>query len=582
MFATRPMAAASDKRGPFDDFWYQPVGLRSAAGVRVTRETALSLSTFYACTLVLAQSVAVVPLNVYRWLQPRGRERATDHWLHRLLHQRPNRWQTSYQWRQMMQWHLALRYNAYCAIVRDARGIPVELVPLNPDRVAVERMVSPRDGSVDFRYRHKDETGAERVYAREEVLHLRGLTSDGIEGFSPLDTQRDSIGEALAAQTYSSRRMRNDARPGGVLEWEGSFKDDEAREQFRTSWHRAQADLHQGKVAVLERGMTWKDLGVKNTDLQFIELRKLKAYDICAMHRMPPHKVGIMEQATFSNIEHQAIEFVTDTMLPWFTNWEQELAAQLLSENEQQELYVKFLVDGLMRGDAKARGEFYDRMFRSGAFSPNDILELEDRNPVDGGDQRFVPLNLVPLDRAGDVIDQRGGSAVAKDEPNAFDRATAQDLAAAEARYLQEIVESPKSDDAGRCRRALAFYRRHAGEIVEKLGARRERAAGYCADRHRTFELALKAGETAEWLAHIEAHGAGELLESIREPVLAAEGSGATVQAIGRLAEAVARHRPVVKVDVHVPKRGAVERRVTRRGADGLIEAVEERELDYE
>ncbi len=495
-------------RAPGDDFWFLPIGGTSAAGVRVSPTTALSVSTLYACCLVLAQTLAMVPIHLYQRLEPRGKRRAIEHPLHRLIHMRPNRWQTSYQWRQMMQWHLALRYNAYSRIHYDATGAIDELVPMHPDRIVVERFVAP-NGNDTFRYHYRPLNGREFVLTPGEVFHVRGMVSDGIEGFSPLEAQKDSIGEAIAAQRFNARRMDNDARPGGVLEWAGSFNDDEERRKFRASFQAAQSGINRGKIAVLERGMTWNEIAVKNTDLQFIEIRELKASDIAAIYRMPPHKVGLLQHATFSNIEHQGIEFKTDTMLPWFVNWEQELSIQLLTQDEQRDFFFEFLAEGLLRGDSKARGEFYGKRFMTGSLSPNDIRELENENPVGGGDRYFVPVNMMPLDRADDMVVSRTAESVPEDQ-DSRDREADERAGEAAGLVRKEIAQMRRK---GR-KDAASFYAAHTAQVGEKLGLDETAARGYCASRLAGIQAAANLDT---WLADLEENGMHQLLALTRK-----------------------------------------------------------------
>lgn len=501
-------------RQPHDDFWYAPVGMSAAAGVRVSMESALSVTTLYSCALVLGQDLGKTPLLMYR-RKKRGKERATEHPMYRLVHQRPNRWQTPFQWRQMMEWHLVLRHNAYARILYDAKAMPAELVPMHPDRVKVERWIGA-DGVENFRYRHTRQGGREETLTRYEVLHLRGLTSDGIEGFSPLEVQRDSIGEAIAAQRYSSRRMANDARPGGAIEWTGHFPDDDERDKFRKSWERAQVGVNSGRTAVLERGMTWKEIGVKNTDLQFIELRDWKAHEIAAMYRMPPHKVGLLKNATFSNIEHQGIEYATDTLTPHFVNWEEELSVQLLTEDEQQEYFFEFLDVALLRGDSKARGEYYAKRFGVGSMSPNDIREAENEEPVPGGDRYFVPVNMVPLDRADDMVD-KGPKPTPEPSggPGGEERKREDDEEAADASRVvrREVarISQRHSVDA-----VQSFYREHVATVVELMQVDEAIAAEYCDMRLQTFLAAEASGRVPDWLLELDSDGVHQLLQFVR------------------------------------------------------------------
>lgn len=505
---------AATPRGPFDDFWFTPLGNLNSMGVRVSPATALSLPTFFACCLVFGQTLGTVPIHMYRRLDPRGKERATDHPLYKLIVKRPNRWQTSYQWRQMMQWHLALRYNAYSRILYDPRtGMPTELVPLHPDRMKVERWLG-RDGVTNFRYRYTLPDATEEILTRSDVFHLRGLTSDGIEGFSPYEVQADSIAEAYAAQRYSGSRMKNDAKPGGVLEWANHFVNDEERRKFRASWQEAQAGANAGKVAVLEKGMTWKDLGISNADLQFIELRKLKREDVAAINRMPPHKVGIMESSTNNNIEHQGIEFLTDTMLPHFTNWVQELSVQLMTEDEQDEYFFEFMEVALLKGDAKTRGEYIGKRFNTGSLSPDDIREIENENPIGadkGGDRYFVPANLMPLDRVDEMAGKdrsppgtggQGGDPTENARAKRFERAASE-------RVVRKESAALRRGSAKLAETAQKFYAAHADFVAEVMLIDKDAAAEYCQWRAASAERAEDAGA---WLAALEVSGASDLL----------------------------------------------------------------------
>ena len=228
--------ASSDDRSTLGDFWFEPVSIRSATGLRVSPDGALRLSAVYACVRILSETMASLPIVLYRKREDGGKDRVTDHWLYRLLCRRPNRYQNPFEWREMLQGHLALRGNAYCQIITNPSGEITELLPIHPDRVRVEVM---RSG--EFRYRITDRFGDETVLARSAVWHLRGLSSDGVMGMNPIELARESLGIALAAQDYGSRFFANDAKPsGGWIEFPGSFKDPEAKKVFRESYQAAQ------------------------------------------------------------------------------------------------------------------------------------------------------------------------------------------------------------------------------------------------------------------------------------------------------------------------------------------------------
>lgn len=528
MFVAQDIGSAA--RGPGDDFWYYPVGT-TAAGVRISPQTAIAVTTMFACALVMGQTMGMLPVHLYRRLgEGKGQERATDHPLYRIIHRQPNRWQTAFQWRQMMQWHLMLRYNSYSEILYGRGGQVSELIPIHPDRVTVDRL-NGADGVQSFRYKVRSPNGAnERTLIQDEMFHVRGLSSDGIEGFSPLDAQRESLGEALAAQSYSSRHLQNDARSPIALEWPGHFKDDEERRKFRASWQEAQTGPNRGKTPVLEKGMTIKEIGVSNTDLQLIELRKLKAYDIAAMNRMPPHKVGLMERATFTNIEHQGIEFATDTTQPWCVNWEQELSRQLLQPDQQEEFYFEFAMNALLRGDAKSRAEFYGKMFQTASLSPNDIRRFENENPIEGGNRRFIQANMMPLDRVDDVVDRGQIDRSGNDKPDGNDAAEKREAtvetAAAERVTRKEVTAlrrlSAKAAGAAEFREeAERFYQQHAGFVAEVMAMGPEAALGYVAGHlqrlHAVMQIEGESAGAGNYIEYLEQHGARELLTAARK-----------------------------------------------------------------
>lgn len=310
--------ASGQDRSPWGDFWFEPVTLRTASGLRVSADGALRLAAVYACVRILSETMASLPIVFYRPRSDGGKERVTDHPLYRLLTRRPNAFQNAFEWREMLQGHLALRGNAYNRIVANARGEIVALLPVHPDRIRMELLPSG-----DYRYRVTDRSGAETTVPRGDIWHLRGLSSDGWMGLSPIECARESLGMALAAQDYGARFFANDAKPtGGWIEFPGSFKDSEAKKVFRESYQAAQSGVNRGKVLVLENGMKFHEVGVTNRDAQFLELRKFQITDIARLFRVPPHMIADLDRATFSNIEQQSLEFVMHTMTPWAERWE--------------------------------------------------------------------------------------------------------------------------------------------------------------------------------------------------------------------------------------------------------------------
>lgn len=387
--------AASGDRSAFGSFWFSPVGQLTRSGARVNSGSALTLPTVLACVRVLAESFAIMPPMLYAPKARGGRTRLTRHWLYRLLAKSPNRFQTPYEWRMMLQGHLALRGNAFNQITSNDRGEIVELLPLHPGRMVIETL---DNGS--YRYRYTDQHGQTVFYARDEIWHLRGLSDDGLMGLSMVTLAANAIGEGLAMQSYSSRFFANDAKPGGgIINFDGKFADKAAKATFRESWQQMQGGANAGKVAVLEKGMTFQELGLSNKDSQFIEGRKEMGKEVAQIFRVPPHKVGILDNATFSNIEQQSIEFWQDTMLPWAELWESSAEFNLLGPDVDIE--VEFDMARMMRGDGAARATRISTLVNCGVMTRNEGREEENLDPIEGLDEPLRPLNMVEESDAG-------------------------------------------------------------------------------------------------------------------------------------------------------------------------------------
>lgn len=255
------------------------------------------------------------------------------------------------------------------------------------------------DGGKD---RVTDRLGVETILPRGEIWHLRGLSSDGLMGMSPIDLARESLGMALAVQDYGARFFANDAKPtGGWIEFPGSFKDSGAKKVFRESYQAAQSGANRGKVLVLENGMKFHEVGVTNRDAQFLELRKFQITDIARLFRVPPHMIADLDRVTFSNIEQQSLEFVMHTMTPWAERWEASIEAELLFDGD--DLEVEFDFANLMRGDAASRSSYYQSGIQNGWLTRNEARIAENLNPLDGLDEPLRPLNMVEEGSAEDL-----------------------------------------------------------------------------------------------------------------------------------------------------------------------------------
>jgi HK97 family phage portal protein len=370
-------------------------GMGTATGRRVSEATALNVGAVYTCTLVLSHSVASLPLPLLERQEPRGRKPRRDLPLWRIVHDAPNPWMSSYTFRECLQGHLCLWGNAFAEIMRDANGRVTGLFPLRPDRM--KRPTLSAAGSLIYEYTLPN--GRPHVFPQSSILHLKGLSSDGLWGYSPIALQREGLGLAQTAEEFAARFFGNSAQPGGILSTDKTLSP-EAAGKLVTRWNAAHQGLTNAhRVAVLEEGLKWQQIGMPLKDAEFISLRQYQRSEIAGWFRIPPHMIGDVTRSTSwgSGIEQQTLGFVNFTLTPWLTNWEQALALTLLSELEQRSLYFRHSVAALLRGDAAARAAFYKALSEIGALSPNDIRELEDQNPVEDGDQYFYALNYAPL-----------------------------------------------------------------------------------------------------------------------------------------------------------------------------------------
>lgn len=357
----------------------------TASGIRIGSDTAMRISTFYACTNVLSQDVGKAPLILYRRLANGGRERATKHPLYRLMHDRPNAFQTPYRFKQSGQTTTILRGNYYAGISR-FRGQIRELIPIRDGRIQTK--IEP-----DHRLSYKLD-GVERPAS--DFLHIRGLSLDGYTGVSLATWARESLGLAAATEGHGARLFSRGALFRGVLMHPGKMKDDAVARRTVESFDSMYRGDQDHSTALLEDGTKYEKMQMTAEDSQFLQTREFQAYEICRWFRMPPHKVGLLKEAKYSTIEAAAIEYVVDTLLSWLVNWEQECNNSLLEGDDREEYYFEHLVDHLLRGDIKSRYEAYKSGILTGFMNRNEARERENLNPADGLDKFLEPANMLP------------------------------------------------------------------------------------------------------------------------------------------------------------------------------------------
>ena len=359
----------------------------TTSGKAVTERSAMQMTAVYSCVRILSEAVAGLPLHLYKYTDSGGKAMALDHPLYHLLHDEPN---------------------PYAQIIRNGKNEIVALYPLMPNKMSVDR---DEGGRLYYTYyRGSDEAikdkGSSVTLYPSDVLHIPGLGFDGLVGYSPIAMAKNAIGMAIACEEYGAKFFANGAAPGGVLEHPGTIKDPQ---RVRESWQSTFGGSgNANKIAVLEEGMKYTPIGISPEQAQFLETRKFQINEIARIFRVPPHMVGDLEKSSFSNIEQQSLEFVKYTLDPWVIRWEQSIQRSLLSRDEKAVYFVKFNLEGLLRGDYQSRMNGYAIGRQNGWMSANDIRELEnlDRIPAeDGGDLYLINGNMLPLQNAGAFAD---------------------------------------------------------------------------------------------------------------------------------------------------------------------------------
>ena len=378
---------------------------RADSGERVDEKSAMQIATVYACVRLLAETVAGLPLHLYRMKDgSNSKERALEHPLYRLLYRQPNPEMTSFTFRETMMTHLLLWGNAYAQIIRDGKNNVLSLYPLMPENVEADR---DEKGQIYYIYHaYTDEVPGQQnkdIHFRyDEIFHVPGLGFNGLVGFSPIAMMKNALGTTLAVEKYGSSFFRNGAQPSGVLEHPGVLKNPEKIRENWTNVYGGANNAH--KIAVLEEGMVYKPISLPPEDSQFLSTRQFGVNEICRIFRVPPHMVQDLEHATFSNIEHQSIDFVVHTLTPWLVRFEMAIIKDLLLPEEQDIYFPKFNVDGLLRGDYQSRMQGYATGISNGFLSPNDVRTLEQMDLIPeekGGSDYYLNGGYVKLQDTG-------------------------------------------------------------------------------------------------------------------------------------------------------------------------------------
>ena len=375
----------------------QMSGPLSATGLAIYPDTALTSAVVYACVNVLAQTIAALPLPVYRRLPNGGKERAPEHRLYPILHDLPNPEMTSFELRMALVGHQALWGNAYAEIERSDAGINA-LWPLRPDR-----MTPGRDETGALVYNYRLPNGQPKVFQFVQIMHWRALSGNGIVGYSPIAQAAESVGLDLATRQYGARFFGNDSRPGGFLTHPKTLSD-AAATRIAARWEQGHRGLSNAqRVAVLEEGITWTQVGIPPEEAQFLETRRYGRSEIAGLYRVPLHMINDLERATFSNVEHLSLEFAKFTLTPWLVQIEQAIQRDLFAISDgKRTCFAEHLMDGLLRGDIQSRYAAYNTAHMGGWMNADEIRERENMNQLPGGAgaHYWMPLNMQTVDQA--------------------------------------------------------------------------------------------------------------------------------------------------------------------------------------
>ena len=552
-------------------------GKPTGAGVTVTERTALDYSPIWAAVQRISGDVGSLPLVLYRRTDGgKGREPLYDHPTYRLLHDEPNPEMTSIVFKETLQGHLLTWGNAYAEIEWRKDGLPFALWPLTPDRVTPQR---DRSGRLSYRVSNYDDN-RDVIIQPEDMLHIPGMGYDGTCGYSPIRCGRESIALGIAAERFGSTFFGNGSTFGGFLTTPNRLGD-QARENLRKSLEaRHQGTERAHKLGILEEGLTYQQIGVPPDDAQFLETRKFQVTEIARWFQIPPHMLGDLERATFTNIEQQQIDYYTGTLRRWLERWEQEINRKLILQRNVQ--FAEHVIEGLLRGDIESRYRAYAIGRQWGWFSVNDIRGKENMNPVPDGDTYLVPQNMAPADRVNDLIDAQvrptpasgGGGArqieldqhleayVAElkrqhEETQRFIAEKTDTIRTGLSEQDRKVVEDATADAAA-AREAVGAAHRKRDELQDEwrkaLEAHAERLAAEAANR-ASAETALK--QQSEMTVKLE----GDVAEQAKR-LDAAQAARDALQTEWRQAQASHAERMAAEASARAQLQAALDRQV--------------------
>jgi HK97 family phage portal protein len=469
-------ATQRDKTGFFVD-WAQG-GLKSSSGEIVSNDKSLQLSTVFACIRAISEDVGKIPLKLYKNVKPRGKEVRSEHPVYRLLHDRPNPEMTAMTFRQTLTAHVLSWGNGFAEIERDIEGVPMALWPIKPNRVRVFRL---DDGQIWYEIRTDDDQTA--WLPSHRVLHVPGLGFDGLVGYNIIQYARECMGGVMATQKLSSSMFGSGIRSSGILTHPARLSP-EAQDRLRQSFEKySSSDAL--RLMIIEEGMAYSPSTIPPQEAQFLETKQFSVPEICRWFRMPPSKVADTTRAQgWSTLEQTNMNYVTDTLMPWFVRWEQEIWRKLLNPREQKKgFFARHVMEGLLRGDIKTRYEAYRVGRNWGWLSADDIRELEDMNPLpdDVGQTYLMPMNMTEAKAPGEeeiVVAETAPPPPEEPDKEEPDKKLFESLASdaagriagAEIRTISKVIGKAEKDRAKFNEWVTSFFNGHGLYVKQVLG----------------------------------------------------------------------------------------------------------------
>jgi len=440
-------------KGPLDDYWYSPwwYGTKTASGEAMNPDLAETIGAVFACKRLLSEGVGTIPLILYRRRADGGKTRAVDHPVYRLLHDEPNDFQTSTEFREMLQSDLVMRGRAYAEIKRNGSNNIRALHPLSFDRVR------RRWNGDQLVYEvSRDDTGKE-ILMQGDVFALEAFC-----GKSPIELARESFALARALELYGARFFGNDATPNGGLEVPEELSD-QAYKRLKEDWEAMHAGENQHSVALFEGGAKWVSISVPNEHAQFLQSRAFSIEEIARWFNVPAHMIQHEPSAQpRANVEQKSLEFIVYSLRPWLVRWEQAIQKQLIGDSN---IFAEFKVEGLLRGDIKTRYEAYAIARQWGWMSENDVRRKENEDPIEGGDNYLVPMNMTPIGMLGQ--EQPDQEQMREAYRIVFTDAVSK-VVKREVSGLKSALKSDPRDTREACRNKLdSFYYRFCEEVKE-------------------------------------------------------------------------------------------------------------------